>query len=49
MNSRILIAFRTISNEALCVLIGLPPITIELQEIVKKYKFERNGDVNVDT
>ena len=28
---------------------GLAPITIELQEIVKKYKLERNGDVNVDT
>ena len=49
MNIRISKAFRTTSNEALCVLKGLGPIMIELQEIVKKYKLERNRDVNVGT
>ena len=38
MNIRISKAFRATSNEALC------SITIELQEIVKKYDLEINGD-----
>ena len=49
MNIRISKVFRTTSNKALCVLTGLAPLTIELQEIVKKYELERNGNVNVDT
>ena len=49
MNIRISKAFRTTSNEALCVLTGLAPITIELQEIVKKYDLARNGDMNMET
>jgi hypothetical protein len=39
MNIRISKAFRTTSNEALCVLTGVAPITIELQEIEKKIRF----------
>ena len=35
-------AFRTTSNEALCILTGLTPVVIKTEEAVKLYKIMRN-------
>ena len=45
INRKIAKAYRTVSNEALCVLTGLTPITIKIKEMAKLYHLTR-GNTN---
>ena len=45
INIKIAKAYRTVSNEALCVLAGLTPITIKIEEIAKLYRLTK-GNTN---
>lgn len=47
INIKIAKAYCTVSNEALCVITGLTPITIKINEIVKLYKYLK-GDGNAE-
>jgi len=52
INIKIAKAYRTVSNEALCALTGLTPITIKIQEESQYYRIIRgrgNEDTNVET
>ena len=42
INIKIAKAFRTTSNEALCILTGLTPVVIKAEEAAKLYNFMRN-------
>jgi hypothetical protein len=41
MNAKIAKAYRTVSNEALCIITGLTPIHIKIQETAELYKIVR--------
>ena len=43
INIKIAKAFRTVSHEALCILAGLPPIIIKLQETAELYNIKKAG------
>ena len=43
INIKIAKAYRTVSNEALCILTGLTPITIKIQEAIQFYELTRAG------
>jgi len=51
INIKIAKAYRTVSNEALCALTGLTPITIKIQEASQYYRIirGREKDTNVET
>jgi hypothetical protein len=45
MNIRMAKAYRTTSREALCMLTGMTPIIIKLEEVVKRYNIkEKSGN-----
>jgi len=48
MNIKIAKAYRTVSNEALCVITGLTPIHIKIQEIAKIYDISKRKDEQHD-
>ena len=48
VNIKIAKAFRTTSTEALCVLTGLTPIIIKLQEIAKEYHMIKDPNTAID-
>jgi len=39
-------AYRTVSSEALCIITGLTPIHIKIQEMAELYKIERGNKLN---
>ena len=43
INIRTAKAYRTVSNEALCILTGLTPIAIKIEEAFQFYKFTRGS------
>jgi hypothetical protein len=43
INIKIAKAYRTVSNEALCIITGLTPIHIKIQETVELYKIVRGN------
>jgi hypothetical protein len=43
MNIKIAKAYRTVSNEALCILTGVTPIAIKIQEAIQFYEITRGG------
>jgi hypothetical protein len=43
INIKIEKAYRTVSNEALCILIGLTPIAIKIEEAAKPYQLTRGS------
>ena len=45
INLKIARAYRTVSNEALCVLTGMTPINIKIEEMAKLYHLTK-GDTN---
>ena len=46
INIKIAKAYRTVSNEALCVITGLMPINIKIEETVKYYEYVKgNGNL----
>jgi hypothetical protein len=56
INIRIVKAYRAMSNEALCVITGLTPINIKIEETAKYYECtkgnpfrSRNGGETLDT
>ena len=48
MNVKIAKAYRTVSNDALCVITGLMPIHIKIQEIAKFYEISKSKDEQYD-
>lgn len=50
INIKIAKAFRTTSSEALCLITGLTPINLKLQEIAKEYEMlHQSSNLNIDT
>jgi len=48
INTKVAKAYRTVSNEALCINTGLKPIHINIKETAELYKIvKRNGYVNL--
>ena len=43
INIKIAKAYRTVSNEALCILTGLTPIIIKIEEAIQFYELTRGG------
>jgi len=43
INIKIAKAYRTVSNEALCIITGLQPIHIKIKEIVELYKIGKGN------
>jgi hypothetical protein len=44
-------AYRTTSGEALCILTGMKPIIIKIEEVVKQYEFkerQQKQDLHLD-
>ena len=48
INTRIAKAYRTVSNEALCVITGQMPIHIKIQEAAKLYDLFKAEETNYD-
>jgi hypothetical protein len=51
INLRMARAYRTTSSEALCILTGMTPIILKLEEVVKKYTFrdkQQQQAINLD-
>ena len=40
-------AYRTVSNEALCIIKGITPINIKIEEIGKFYKITKGEEPNM--
>ena len=45
INIRMAKAYRSTSNEALCILTGMTPINIKLEEVVKRYNINKKREV----
>ena len=43
MNIKMSKAYRTVSNEALCLLIGMTPIDIKIEEAAKLYRLTKGS------
>ena len=43
INIRIAKSYRTVSKEALCILTGLPPIAIKIEETIQFYEYVRGS------
>jgi len=51
INLKMARAYRTTSSEALCILTGMTPITLKLEEVVKQYTFrdkQQQQDINLN-
>jgi len=48
INLKIAKAYRTVSNEALCIINGVTPINIKIEEIGKLYEITERGGTNYD-
>jgi len=48
MNVKIAKAYRTVSNDALCIITGLMPIHIKIQEVAKYYEINKCKDEQYD-
>jgi ribonuclease HI len=48
MNVKIAKAYRTVSNDALCIITGLMPIHIKIQEVAKYYEINKSKDEQYD-
>jgi hypothetical protein len=44
MNVKIAKAYRKVSNDALCIITGLMPIHIKIQEVAKFYEISKSKD-----
>jgi hypothetical protein len=47
INIKIAKAYRTLSFEAFCVMAGVPPIGLEIEEKVSRYKVKRNPECDL--
>ena len=41
-------AYRTVSNEALCIINGITPLNINIEEMGKLYEISKGGGINYD-